>query len=110
MVAFPNRFPRRGEIYWAPLDKVRPVVIVSADSGNQFTNAVVVAAITTTIPDKDFPVNVALAANDPLPKAGVILCRNLYALPKDALQNYRADLSAEQMERVSRALRTALAL
>ena len=109
-MAFPKNFPRRGEIYWAPIDKVRPVVIVSADIGNQFTNAVVVAAITRTIPDKAYPVNVHLDVNDPLPDAGVILCRNLYTLLKGDLANYRADLSAAQLAQVDRALRVALAL
>ncbi len=110
MSSFPKSFPRRGEIYWAPLDKVRPVVVVSGDHGNQFSNAVVVAAITRTIPEKKFPMNVHLPANQPLPDAGVVLCRNLYTLPKDDLHNYRADLTVDQMGEVDAALRVALSL
>jgi mRNA-degrading endonuclease toxin of MazEF toxin-antitoxin module len=107
---FPRRFPRRGEIYWVPLDKKRPAVVVSADIGNQYTNAVVVAAMTTTIAAKRFPVNVLLPAGQPLEKEGEVLCRNLYAMPKDELGGYRADLTSEQMDKVDAALRRALAL
>ena len=67
MPDFPNsKFPQRGEIYWAPLDKVRPVVVVSADIGNQHTDDVVVAALSTKIPKKKFPVNVHLPPGGPL--------------------------------------------
>jgi mRNA-degrading endonuclease toxin of MazEF toxin-antitoxin module len=108
---FPNKkFPRRGEIYWAPLDKVRPVVVVSANSGNQFTEDVVVAALSTKIPGKQYPVNVHLPSGEPLPDAGVIKCRSLFALRKTDLKSFRACLSTAQMEQVDEALRKALAL
>jgi mRNA-degrading endonuclease toxin of MazEF toxin-antitoxin module len=108
---FPNKFPRRGEIYWAPAaTKVRPVVVVSADSGNQHTNSVVVAVITTQLASRRFAVNVRLSADNPLPKEGEVLCRSLYVLPKDELKGYRATLSPSKMEEVDAALRKALAL
>jgi mRNA-degrading endonuclease toxin of MazEF toxin-antitoxin module len=111
VVDFPKGFPRRGEIYWAPAaTKVRPVVIVSADHGNQHSNAVVVAALTSQVPAKKFPVNVHLPAGQPLPDPGVILCRSLYTLPKDELRNYRADLSEAQVAELDVALRVALTL
>jgi mRNA interferase MazF len=89
---------------------VRPVLIVSADSGNQFTASVVVAAITSQIAEKSHAVNVGLRANDPLPQAGEILCRSIYVLPKSELNGYRATLSAAKMQEVDAALRRALAL
>jgi mRNA interferase MazF len=110
MPPFPRDFPRRGEIYWAQIDKMRPVVIVSADQGNKFSNAVVVAALTSKIPKKTYPMNVVLPAGDPLPDAGAILCRSLYTFLKEDLQNYRADLSADQLEELDQALISALEL
>lgn len=110
MPAFPRDFPRRGEIYWAPLEKVRPVLIVSADTGNKFSNAVVVAALTSQVPEKRYPMNVHLAAGDPLPEAGVVLCRNLYTFLKEDLEGYRADLKPEQLAEVDLALVSALEL
>jgi mRNA interferase MazF len=83
---FPNKFPRRGEIYWAPAaTKVRPVVVISDDIGNQHSGSVVVAAITTKLAKERFPVNVRLPLNDPLPKEGEVLCRSIDAMPKDEL-------------------------
>lgn len=110
MANFPREYPRRGEIYWAPLEKVRPVVIVSADTGNKFSNAVVVAALTTQTPKKRYPMNVHLPAGEPLEDASVILCRNLYTFLKEDLENYRADLRPEQLAEVDLALIAALEL
>ncbi len=92
------------------MDKVRPVLIVSADPGNQHSNAVVVAALTTTIPKHKQPTNVHLAAGDPLPEAGEVLCRSLYTLTKEALAGYRADLSPDQMAQVDTTLCRSLGL
>jgi len=89
---------------------VRPAVVVSADSGNQHTNAVIVAAMTKTIAEKRFPVNVLLPEGAPLPHAGEIRCRSLYAMPKDELEGYRATLTGEQIRELDLALRKALAL
>jgi mRNA interferase MazF len=108
---FPNKFPRRGEVYWAPAaTKVRPVVVISDDIGNQYSGSVVVAAITTKLAKKRFPVNVRLPINDPLPKEGEVLCRSIYAMPKEELKGYRATLGSSQMDAIDAALRTALAL
>jgi mRNA interferase MazF len=107
---FPRDFPRRGEIYWAQIEKVRPVLIVSADIGNKFSNAVVVAALSSQIPEKQYPMNVYLAEGDPLPDAGVVLCRSLYTFLKEDLKNHRADLRPEQLAEVDLALAAALEL
>ena len=111
MPEFPREYPRRGEIYWAPSTaKVRPVVVVSNDTGNKFGSTVIVAPLTRTIPAKKYPVNVHLHAGDPLPAAGVITCGSLYTLEKDDLNEYRADLRPEQLAEVDAALKASLAL
>jgi mRNA interferase MazF len=109
--AFPNKFPRRGEIYWAPAaTKVRPVLVVSDEHGNQYSASVVVAVITSKVATKRFPVNVFLPANEPLPDEGEVRCRSLYELPKDELKGYRATLSNDKMGEVNKALGVALGL
>jgi mRNA-degrading endonuclease toxin of MazEF toxin-antitoxin module len=83
---------------------------VSAEQGNKFSDSVVVAALTSRIPEKAYPVNVALAGGDPLPDRGLVLCRSLFTLPKEKLESFRANLRPEQMAQVDRALSIALAL
>lgn len=110
MADFPKGFPRRGEIYWAPMDKVRPVLIVSADIRNQRSSTVVVVTLTSQVPERQYPVDVLLAAGDPLPEPGCVKCDSLYTLRKDDLDNYRDDLRPEQMVDVDAALTKALSL
>lgn len=109
-VVFPRGFPFRGEIYWASADKTRPVLIVSEDRGNQRSNQVVVAGITTTIYEKRYPVNVLLPAHDPLPEESEVRCRTLTTLHEAELVEYRARLTVMQMREIDAALRVALAL
>ena len=50
-----SRFPKRGEVYWVKLDptvgsetkKTRPGVVVSNDSGNEYSSRVILAPITS---------------------------------------------------------------
>jgi mRNA interferase MazF len=110
MPPFPREFPRRGELYWAPRDKVRPVLIVSNNTGNKHSANVVVAPLTRRNVDKKYPVDVPLAAGDPLPDAGLVLCGSLYTLEKADLRGYLGTLRPDQMAEVDQALKVSLAL
>lgn len=107
---FPRKFPRRGEIYWAPLNKVRPVLVVSNDHANQWTDHVTVVAITTQPAAKEYPTDVVLRTGHPLPQQGRILCQSIYTLAKDDLRGYRDDISPEQQTALDKALSVALGL
>ena len=107
---FPRKFPRRGEVYWAPADKVRPVVVVSNDTGNRLSNQVVAVAITSTVPAKQYPVNVHLPAGAPLTAEGTVLCASIYTFKKTDLKGHCGNLTAQQMLDVDRALAVALGL
>jgi len=41
--------PRRGDVWLAQLDKIRPVVILTRDPMGRFLNAVVTAPVTSTV-------------------------------------------------------------
>lgn len=105
-------FPRRGQIYWVDFsptkgseqDGRRPAVILSNDVANQHASVVVVAPITSKTKNKKYPQNVMLPANDPLPKAGLILCGQVRTVSKQRLDGYRADLSPVQLRKAERAL------
>lgn len=56
-------YPRRGEVYLAKLDKLRPVIILSVDSLNQHALDVCVVPITTQQHAK-FSMRIPLKAGD----------------------------------------------
>lgn len=92
------------------MDKVRPVVIVSAEHGNKFSDYVIVAGITSKLSAKPYPINVSLDDGDPLPGKGEIRCGQLYTLLKADLKEYRDTLREDQIEALDEALRSALEL
>jgi prophage antirepressor-like protein/mRNA-degrading endonuclease toxin of MazEF toxin-antitoxin module len=93
------------------LDKIRPVVVVQNDKGNQFSRSVVVAAMTSK-PKKDLPVNVVI---DPV-KYGLevehstIMLNHIFTVDKDYLRKKQATLDAEDIRRLDEGLRASLNL
>jgi len=52
-------FPRRGEVFWGPgKKKIRPLLVVSNDQGNRYSNDVVVIPGTTQKKDVIYPVEI----------------------------------------------------
>ena len=55
-----NHWPRRGDIYYATLDPVagheqadrRPVLIIQNDIGNRYAPTVIIAALSSSLPEK----------------------------------------------------------
>lgn len=62
MTAWPA--PRRGEVWLARLDKVRPVVVLTRDPFGRVLHAVIAAPVTTTI--RGISTEVVLGASDGL--------------------------------------------
>jgi mRNA-degrading endonuclease toxin of MazEF toxin-antitoxin module len=58
-----NWYPRRGEVYLARLDKLRPVVILSVDSLNRFALDVCIVPA-TTVQHGEFSMRVPIRARD----------------------------------------------
>jgi mRNA interferase MazF len=114
---FPRRFPRRGEIYMVDFGQPRgseqagerPAVVVSNDVNNQHSPVVIVAAITRTIPSKDYSHTVYLPAGV-LPSEGTILCGQLLTIDKTRLVRHRGELDEDQTEALDAALIVSLGL
>ena len=112
--------PRRGELYWVDLDPARgseqagrrPGLIVSNDTGNRFAPVVIVAAVTTRTPRRDYPVNVRVPspAGTGLAPGSTVLCSQLTTVAKDRLGRYVGSLPPDLMRQVDDALRVALDL
>jgi mRNA interferase MazF len=104
-----KNFPKRGEIYWADLEptrgsetkKKRPGLIVSNDIGNELSNVVMVAPITSKAA-KVYPFEVKLDLDGTPTKVMLNQCR---ALDKSRLQKKIGKASPETMQAIGEAIK-----
>jgi mRNA interferase MazF len=117
MAAFPRSFPRRGEIYMVNFDPARgseqagtrPACVVSNDVANRNSPNVTVVAITSTVPERNYPFNVHLDGGV-LPREGTILCAQVMTISKGRLMRHRGEIDDQTMRNVDEALRVSLGL
>jgi mRNA interferase MazF len=99
---------RRGEIWWAAVDKRRPVVLLSRDEAYAVRAMVITAPISTTI--RGFAVEVRVGRREGLPKTSVVNCDWLVTVPKRLLERRIGALSGRKLAQLDDALRFALGL
>jgi mRNA interferase MazF len=99
---------KRGEVWWATVDKRRPVVLVSRDEAYEVRALVIAAPVSTTV--RGFSVEVRVGPGEGLPRQGVINCDWLVTLPRSDLLERAGTLSARKLAQLNEALRFALAL
>ncbi len=99
--------PRRGEIWLAEMDKLRPGVVMHRDFAGRALSAVLVAPLTTTI--RDIPTAVRLGLSDGIDRDCVAALDNLTLLRKDKFVRRVGFLGPERMAELCRALATAVA-
>lgn len=75
--------PRRGEVWLAQLDKVRPVVVMTRDPMGRLLNAVLVAPVTSTV--RGVSTEVSVGAEDGIAKPSVANVDNLQLVARDRL-------------------------
>ena len=110
---------RRGQIHYARLDPVvgheqggrRPVLIIQNDTGNRFAPTVIVAALTTSLPDKPYPTEVRVPAGaGGLPRPSAIRLDQIRTLDKRRLEQHVGQLDEETMHQVDQAIKISLGL
>lgn len=99
--------PRRGEIWLADLDKLRPAVVMHRDFAGRALDAVLVAPLTTTI--RDIPTAVRLGPADGIDRECIASLDNLTLLRKDRFLRRIGALSEERMTQLCQALAIAVA-
>lgn len=99
--------PRRGEIWLADLDKMRPVVIMHRDFAGRSLNAVLVAPLTTTI--RDIPTAVRLGPTDGIDRDCIASLDNLTLVARERFRRQMGRLGPDRMAELCRALAVALA-
>jgi mRNA-degrading endonuclease toxin of MazEF toxin-antitoxin module len=72
---------RRGRLYWAGLDKRRPVLVLSLDARNERANDVIVIPCSTTM--REAPTHVRLRRGEGgVPESCMLKCEQITTLPK----------------------------
>ncbi|HEY5452158.1 MAG TPA: type II toxin-antitoxin system PemK/MazF family toxin [Polyangia bacterium] len=72
---------RRGHLYWAWLDKRRPVLVISTDARNERANDVIVVPCSTTL--REAPTHVRLGRGEGgLPRDSILKCEQIGTKPK----------------------------
>jgi mRNA interferase MazF len=99
---------KRGEIWWAHIDKRRPVVLLSRDEAYAVRSLVIVAPATTTI--RGFAAETKVGTREGLKRRCVINCDWLVTVPKADLIERAGVLSSTKLRQLDDALRFALGL
>lgn len=99
---------KRGEVWWASVDRRRPVVLLSRDEAYDVRAAVIVAPASTTV--RGFATEVRLGRAEGLARSCVLNCDWLVTLRKDRLTEKIGALSSTKLLQVEEALRFALGL
>jgi mRNA interferase MazF len=101
------RVPRRGEIWYAHLDKLRPVVVMHRDFAGRHLGAVLAAPLTTTI--RNIPTEVRLGPEHGVDRQCVASLDNLTLLSRSRFERRIGQLNEETMGHLCRALAVAVA-
>jgi mRNA-degrading endonuclease toxin of MazEF toxin-antitoxin module len=99
------QFPRRGHLYRAHLDKLRPVLVFSPDYRNERASDVIVVPLTTRL--RKAPTHVRLRKGEGgIPEASVLKCEQITTLPREWLETrpLGGPLSARQLAEAERAV------
>jgi mRNA interferase MazF len=107
-------FPKRGEIYWVNLDptigretkKTRPALVVSNDIGNEMSNIIMIAPITSKV-KSIYPFEVKILLDN---RPGKIMLNQCRAVDKSRLIDKIDIVDQETMKSVEDALKVVFAL
>ncbi len=109
-------FPYGSDFRKARKAKTRPALVVQNNTGNRFGSTVIVALISSSVPEKPYPMHYgitypsAVAAAAGLRKPSVIKMETLVTLPKRALVRRLGSLPGEVMREADQALAFSLDL
>lgn len=102
---------KRGALYWAALDKRRPVLVLSPDLRNQLANDLVVLPLSSTLRPLRWHVRLERGEGG-LRQPSMVKCESPQTIPKEWLEPapLGSALSPARIEQVERALLSALGI
>lgn len=109
-----KKFPKHGEIYWVELDparvgetqKTRPGLIVSNDVGNEVSNVLMIAPITSKTQNV-YPFEVEIVLDGKPAKIMLNQCR---ALDKSRVKKKISEVDFQTMQSVTEAIKIVFAI
>ena len=109
-----KKFPKRGEIFWVELDptlgretkKTRPALIVSNDVGNEFSNVIMIAPITSKV-ENVYPFEVKISLKD---KSAKIMLNQCRAIDKSRIKGKMDSVDSKTMKEVVEAIKIVFAI
>jgi len=102
-------FPKRGEVYWGPgKNKIRPLLVVSNNLGNQYSSDVVVIPGTNKNTDTVYPIEVLIKKE--FSKPTKFQADSIFTIEKTELGEKITSLSADMMKEINLALQIELNL
>jgi mRNA interferase MazF len=102
----PRAEPRRGEVWLAELDKIRPVVILTRDPMGRYLNSVIVGPVTSTV--RGLSTEVALSAADGLLIASVANTDNVQLVDRSRLRRRVGRVRPSVMDQICTAVHIAI--
>jgi mRNA-degrading endonuclease toxin of MazEF toxin-antitoxin module len=106
-----RRAPARGFVYWARMDKRRPVLVLSPDYRNERASDVIIVPGSTVV--REAPTHVVLRRGEGGVRARTVLkCEQVTTLPIEALaaEPLGGRLSAERVSAVERGVLRAIGI
>ena len=108
----------KGQIYMADLknkephllQKIRPVVVISNNTGNTFSDIVTVACLTTKKKHTNTQPTHVFIKNIPGVYPSTVCCEQIFTINQNQLLKYKGRLNEKQMLQLNTALKIALSL
>jgi mRNA interferase MazF len=101
-----ERERKRGQVWWAKVDKRRPILLLSRPEAYAVRRRVLAAEITTVL--RRNPATVELSRRDGLREPCIVNCDNLVTVNQDQLVEYVTTLSDSRLAEVRQAVLFAL--
>ncbi len=98
--------PRRGEVWLATLDKIRPVVVLTRDPLGRYLHSVIVGPVTSTV--RGLATEVAVGPDDGVRVPSVVNLDNLQLVDRGALRRCVGRATPTTMARVCTAVSIAV--
>jgi mRNA interferase MazF len=112
-------FPRRGEVYLVVFDpalgheikKTRPALVIQNDVGNEFSSTTIVAAITSRLSERAYPIEVVVEpGRSGLQMASTVRLDQIRTVDKSRLIRRLGATDTPTLQRVDRAIQISLGL